>query len=271
MGNTNALRREGSIGALLQYWRGVRRLSQLALANLAEVSVRHVNFIENGRANPSREMVMLLASVLDVPLRERNTLLAAAGFLPAYLETRLDAPELASVRSALDAILNQQEPYPAVVMNRYWDILQINEAARRFFRLMLGERAAKLPPNVLRRMFDPGAVRPIVANWEAYAQALIQRVHRECVGGVPDQRTEDLLGELLSYPDVPRSWRTASPGTPLLPLVPVSFARDEHRFDFFSTVTTLGTPQDITLQEIRIECFFPVDAATKAAAKQLAS
>ena len=270
MRKTNAVRREGSVGALLRYWRSVRRLSQLALAHAAEVSVRHVNFIETGRAGPSREMVLVLARVLDVPLRERNTLLVAAGFAPVYLETRLDAPELASVRRALDAILLQQEPYPAVVMDRYWDILQVNAAAGRFFRFLLGERAARLPSNVLRRMFDPQAVRPLVANWDAYAEALIQRVHRECVGGVPDARTEALLRELLSYPEVPRSWRSANPGTPLLPLVPIAFARDEHRFDFFSTVTTLGTPQDITLQEIRIECFFPVDAATEAAVKRLA-
>lgn len=270
MSKAHAVRREGSVAALLRYWRSVRRLSQLALAHSAEVSVRHVNFIETGRASPSREMVMLLARVLDVPLRERNTLLVAAGFAPVYLETKLDAPELSAVRSALDAILRQQEPYPALVMNRYWDILQVNDAARRFFRLMLGERATTLPSNVLRRMFDPKAVRPIVANWEAYAEALIQRVHRECLGGVPDERTEELLRELLSYPNVPRSFRIASPGTPLLPLVPVAFARDDHRFDFFSTVTTLGTPQDITLQEIRIECFFPSDAATEAAAKRLA-
>lgn len=258
---------QGSFGALLRYWREARRLTQLALAQAAEVSVRHVNFVETGRASPSREMVLLLARVLDVPLRERNTLLVAAGFAPIYLETDLNAPELASVRSALDAILRQQEPYPAVVMNRYWDVLQVNEAAVRFFRFMLG--AKPLPNNVLRRMFDPQAVRSIVANWEAYAEALIQRVHRECVGGVPDARTQELLRELLAYPDVPRSWRRASPETPVLPLVPVTFARADDRFDFFSTVTTLGTPQDITLQEIRIECFFPVDAATAQACSAL--
>jgi transcriptional regulator with XRE-family HTH domain len=269
MAKAHVVRHEGSVGALLSYWRSVRRMTQLALAQAAEVSVRHVNFIETGRANPSREMVMLLARVLDVPLRERNTLLMAAGFAPLYLETNLSAPELAPVRAALDAILRQQEPYPAVVMNRYWDILRVNDAAVRFFRFMLGERASTLPSNVLRRMFDPGAVRPLVANWDAYAQALIQRVHRECVGGVPDARTQELLRELLAYPGVPRSWRHAEPATPLLPLVPVTFAREHHRFDFFSTVTTLGTPQDITLQEIRIECFYPVDAATEEASRRL--
>jgi len=260
----------GSVGALLQYWRKARRLSQLALAAEAGVSSRHVCFVETGRASPSREMVLLMCGVLDLPLRERNTLLLAAGFAPMYTETGLDAPELASIRGALDAILRQQEPFPAVVMNRYWDILRANEGAARFFGFLLGARAAAAG-NVLRMMFDPGAVRPFVANWEAVAEALIQRVHRECIGGIPDERTRALLAALLAYPGVPQNWHKASPGTPLAPVVPVSFVKGERRFNFFSTVTTLGTPQDITVQEIRIECFFPADPATRGAAKRLVS
>ena len=120
-------------------------------------------------------------------------------------------------------------------------------------------------------MFDPDAVRPFVANWEAVAEALIQRVKRECVGGVRDQRTRALLAELFDYPDVPSSWRQTSPATPLTPVLPVSFVKGDQRFDFFSAVTTLGTPQDITVQEIRIECFFPSDRATDSAARRLAS
>lgn len=259
------------MGALLQYWRKARRLSQLELAAEAEVSSRHLSFVETGRANPSREMVLLLARVLDLPLRERNTLLLAAGFAPMYLETQLEAPEMARVRAALEAILAQQEPFPAVVMNRYWDILGANKAASRFFAFLLGDRAPAGPGNVLRMMFDPDAVRPFVTNWEAVAESLIQRVHRECVGGVPDERTRALLAELLDYPGVPRAWHKASPGTLMVPVVPVSFAKEERCFNFFSTVTTLGTPQDITVQEIRIECFFPADDATERAARRLAS
>jgi transcriptional regulator with XRE-family HTH domain len=264
-----AAQQEGSVGALLQYWRRARNLSQLALATEAQISSRHLCFVETGRANPSREMVLLLSRVLDVPLRERNALLLAAGFAPVYRETKLDAPELASIRNALDAILRQQEPFPAVVMNRHWDILRTNEGANRFFGLLLGERATAAPANVLRMMFDPEAVRPFVANWEAVAESLIQRVHRECVGGVKDARTIALLRGLLQYPDVPRSFTHSSPTVPLLPLVPVSFVKDRQRFDFFSAVTTLGTPQDITVQEIRIECFFPADAATEQATRTL--
>ena len=262
---------EGSVGALLQHWRRARHLSQLELALEAEVSSRHLCFIETGRASPSREMVLLLASVLDLPLRERNTLLLAAGYAPIYLDTKLEGPELAAVRGALDAILRQQEPFPAVVMNRHWNILRTNDAAGRFFGFLLGERAATAPSNVLRLMFDPGAVRPFVANWEAVAAALIQRVRRECIGGIADARTKALLAELLAYPGVPRSLHQASPSTPMAPVVPVSFVKGGARFDFFSTVTTLGTPQDVAVQEIRIECFFPADPATERAARAMAA
>jgi transcriptional regulator with XRE-family HTH domain len=262
-------RTEHSAGTLLQYWRKARRLSQLALAMQAEISSRHLCFVETGRANPSREMVLRLANVLDVPLRERNALLLAAGFAPMYLESTIDAPALGAVRGALDAILRQQEPFPAVVMDRYWNILRTNDAATRFFGFLLGERAAAVPANVLRMMFHPDAVRPFVANWEAVAEALVRRVQRESVGGIQDEGTRTLLAEILSYPGVPQSWRNTNPSTPLSPVLPVSFTKGAHQFNFFSTVTTLGTPQDITAQEIRIECFFPADEPTEAAARRL--
>lgn len=259
------------VGPLLQYWRKARHMSQLALAHEAEVSPRHVCFIETGRARPSREMVLLLASVLDVPLRERNALLLAAGFAPMYKETHLDAPELASVRTALEAILRQQRPYPAVVMNRCWDLLATNDSADRFFGLLLGGASPPGAGNVLRLMFHPGGLRPHVANWEAAAEALVQRAHREAVGGVPDPALAALLEEILGYPGVPRRWRRADLGLPLVPVVPVVFEKQGRRFAYYSTVTVLGTPQDITLQEIRLECFFPADAETERLAAELAA
>src|SRR5262245_10998984 len=134
------------VGTLLQRWRRTRQLSQLALATEAEISARHLSFLETGRARPSREMVLLLASALEIPLRERNELLLAAGFAPAYAESKLEAPALAPVRAALEAILRQQEPHPAVVMNRHWDILMTNAAGARFFARLLGERAGGAPP-----------------------------------------------------------------------------------------------------------------------------
>jgi transcriptional regulator with XRE-family HTH domain len=256
-----------SFGTIIQHWRKARRLSQLALATQAEISSRHLCFIETGRSNPSRDMVLLLAGVLDVPLRERNSLLLAAGFAPVYPESRLDAPDLAAVRGALDAILRQQEPFPAVVMNRHWDLVRTNQAATRFFGLLLGARRVAEPANVLRMMFHPDGLRPFVANWDAVAESLVRRVHREAIGGVPDETTRKLLAELLSYPGVPPSWRSASLGAPLVPVIPVAFRKGERHFNFFSAVTTLGTPQDVTVQEIRIECFFPADEATEAACR----
>ena len=264
-----APRAVGSIGSLLQSWRRTRRFSQLALAGEAGISARHLCFLETGRARPSREMVLLLAGVLDVPLRERNVLLLAAGFAPVYRETALDAPEMETVRVALDAILRQQEPFPAVVMNRHWDVVTGNTAASRFFGFLLGG-APPGPANVIRMMFDPQGLRPYVTNWPAVAEALVRRIHREAVGRVEDAATGRLLEEIFAYPDVPRTWRAPDPAAPIEPVVPVSFRKDDRKFNFFSTVTTLGTPQDITLQEIRIECFFPVDGETVRQARELA-
>jgi transcriptional regulator with XRE-family HTH domain len=260
-----------SIGPLLQYWRRVRHLSQLALAHEAHVSPRHVCFLETGRAKPSREMVLHLADTLAVPLRERNAFLLAAGFAPMFSESTLDGPELAPVRTAIHAILKQQEPYPAVVMNRRWDIVQTNRAAARFFRMLLGERTPPDPGNVLRLMFHPEGLRPCVEHWETVAQALVRRVHREAIGGTLDEPGRQLLAEILAYPGVPARWRASDPelGAPMVPVLPISFGHDGRLFHYFSAVTVLGTPQDITLQELRIECFFPLDEATVTAAKAL--
>lgn len=260
------------IGPLLKHWRTARRLSQLALAAEAAVSTRHLCFLETGRAQPSRAMILRLAEVLDVPLRERNTLLLSAGFSPEYPESSLDAPALAAVRDALETILAQQEPYPALVMDRAWDIRHANTAARRFFAHLQDGRTATPPgpPNVLRRMFHPDGVRPYVANWQEVAEALVRRVRREALGGVTDERAQRTLDEVLGYPGVPAALRSLDATAPLLPIVPIRYARGGLRFDYFSTVTTLGTPQDVTLQELRIECFFPMDDDTRSHARRLA-
>jgi transcriptional regulator with XRE-family HTH domain len=258
------------VGTMLQQWRKSRRLSQLALAAEATVSLRHLCFIETGRARPSRTMVLRLAEALDVPLRERNALLLAAGFAPAYQESQLNGPVLDAVRGALDAILGQQEPYPAVVMDRDWNIRQTNDAASRLFGLLTdGHRAGPPgPANVLRMMLHPDGVRQYVTNWPEVAEALVRRVRREAVGGVTDEHARRMLAEVLAYPDVPQP--PAVPDeAPMLPIVPVRFARDGHAFSYFSTVTTLGTAQDVTVQELRIECFHPADDPTRRAAERL--
>jgi transcriptional regulator with XRE-family HTH domain len=259
------------IGELLQYWRKTRQLSQLALAIEAEVSPRHICFLETGRAKPSRDMVLLLATVLDVPLRERNALLLSAGFAPMYSEASLDAPELSSVRQALEAILRQQEPYPAIVMDRSWDVIRTNQAADRFLRAFLGDRKASRPTNILRLIFDPDGLRPFVEDWDTVAEALVQRVQREAVGGAKDAVASKLLDEILGYPGVPRRFRKPNLLAPLLPVIPVRFQHGDKSLGFFSTVTTLGTAQDVTLQELRIECFFPADEATRQLVQQLAA
>lgn len=258
-------------GSLLRYWRTTRRLSQLALAVEAGVTARHISFLETGRAQPSRDMILRLAETLDVPLRERNALLLAGGFAPIYSELGLDDPEIAPVRSALEAILRQQEPYPAVVMNRRWDILDTNHAADRFFRFLLGQTAMTAPANVVHLIFADDGLRPYIENWHEAAESLIRRVHREAIGGIVDEGAASLLREVLAYPGVPARWRIFDLATPATPIVPVTFRKDEAVFRFFSTVTTLGTPQDVTLQEIRLECFFPLDEATSRLARGLES
>jgi transcriptional regulator with XRE-family HTH domain len=251
------------VGTLIRSWRNARGLSQLALAADSVVSLRHLSFIETGRSSPSRAMVLKLAEVLDVPLRERNSLLLAAGFAPVYQESALDEPELAAVRHALDAILAQQEPYPALVIDRDWNIRYANGAAARFFAFLQAGHAtaAPGPPNVLRRMFHPDGIRRYIRNWPEVSEALVRRVRREAVGGVTDERAQAILQEVLAYPGVPVSLRSLDATLPTMPVVPI---------DYFSTVTTLGTAQDITLQELRIECFFPVNDPTRDQARSLA-
>ena len=263
---------ESAFGPLLRQWRARRRMSQLDLAAEAEISSRHLSFIETGRAGPSREMVGLLAQVLDVPLRDRNALLTAAGYAPIYRETRLEAPAMAQARRALDFILRQQEPYPALVLDRHWNVLDVNEGSARVQQAFLDSAAvAELgPPNAMRLMFHPRAFRPYIVNWEATAASLIQWLHRDALSGFADTETRALLQELLSYPDVPRHWRTLDVEASTAPFLPIEFSKDELSLRYFTTLTSLGTPHDITLQELRIECFFPADEATEAASRRLA-
>ena len=192
-----------SVGALLRQWRERRRMSQLALAIGAAVSSRHLSFVETGRSRPSREMVLLLAEVLDVPPRARNDLLAAAGYAPIYRESALDAPEMAPFRRALDFLLRQQEPYPAIVLDRYWNILLANEGAGRFLGVFLEPGAADTlgPPNAMRLICHPQALRPYIVNWEATAAELIQWLHHDLLRSA-DTGIRLLLDELLAYPDM---------------------------------------------------------------------
>ena len=236
-------------------------MSQLVLSTEAGVTPRHVSFVESGRAQPSRDMVITLARALDVPLRERNQMLLAAGYAPLYRETGLDEESMSQVRAALERVLAHHAPYPAVVMDRHWNVLSANAAASAMFAWLLDGADPGDPPNVVRLMFT--RLRPHVANWDQTGEALIQRIHREAVGGIPDPVTARLLKEVLSLPNVPAAWRKPDFVATALPLLPVEFAKDGVALSYFSLVTTVGTPQDVTLQEVRIESFFPADVRTE--------
>ncbi len=261
---------ESALGPLLRQWRGRRRLSQLTLAVEAEVSSRHLSFIETGRAKPSREMVLLLARVLEVPPRGRNELLLAAGYAPVYLERGLGSPEMSQVRRALDFMLRQQEPFPALVVDGHWNVLMSNEGMQRVMALFLDPaQAATLgPANAMRLFYHPRGVRPYIVNWEATAAALIQWLHRDLLRGDPE--IGRLLDELLSYPDVPHHWRKLDLDASTAPFLAVELARGDIHLKFFSTLTSLGVPYDITLHELRVEAFFPADEGSEALMRRLA-
>jgi transcriptional regulator with XRE-family HTH domain len=255
------------VGALLRHWRTARRLSQLELSLDADISSRHLSYVETGRSQPSREMVLRLADALDVPLRERNALLVAAGYAPRYFETGLDAPEMAQMRSAIELILGQQEPYPAFVLDRYWNIRMANKAAERCTRFLLDAEPDE--GNMLHLILNPDGLRPLMPNWEETAGDLIRHLHHQIAAAPADERAKELLAEVLEYPDIPSHWRTREIGTSPTPLLMTVFHKGDVDLRFFSTITTFGTPHDVTLEELRIECSFPSDEATATTCRAL--
>ncbi len=257
-------------GSLMKHWRSTRKMSQLELALEAGVSARHLSFIETGRARPSREMVLLLAEVLDVPLRERNTLLRGAGFADVYRETNLDAPEMASVRQALRFLLDRHEPYGAFVLDREFNILLSNRASMQVMSRFLDAPPAP-PVNLMKLLFDPAGARRYVENWEQVAHVQVQRLHREALASEPGSPVRALLKSLLDAPDVPRAFRVPDLTSEPSPLVPLTLRRGDLRLSLFSTIACIGTPLDVTLHELRIETFFPADRATDDALRALAA
>lgn len=246
------------LGGLLRGWRRSRRLTQEQLALEAEVSTRHLSCIETGKATPSREMLLLLAGVLDLPLRERNALLSAAGYAPAYRQTPFDAPEMAPVRKAASFLLERHEPYGAVVVDSAWNLLMANSAAGRLFAPLLG--SASPPSNLLELLLAPGPVRTLILNWEEVVQATLHRTRWEAAAQGPEGPAAEILAKVLALPGLPEG-APALEGQLLLPLV---LKLGPERLRFFTTVTTLGTPADVTAQELRIEAWFPADEATEA-------
>ena len=262
-------------GPMLRTWRRRRGASQLALALQSGVSQRHVSFLESGRARPSREMVVQLTSALDVPLRQRNAMLLAAGFAPVYRESNLGAPELTPVRQAIDRMLKQQEPYPAVVIDRLWNLLEANEAAVAF-TMFLHEGPPPAPPpgkqpNLLRSLLDPKGLRPKIANWEEVARYLVSTTYAEILADGGEPRALAFIEEVMAYPDVPASFRKLRFEERPPPVLTLDYIVGGKSLSVFTTIATLGTPQDITLQEVRIECFFPADERSDALFKSLAA
>lgn len=247
-------------GRRLQEWRRLRKMTQLELSLETQVSARHLSFLEVGRAMPSRSMVLRLSAALLLPFREQNDLLVAAGFAPLYGEFTLEASQMKQVRKALDLILGKHEPFPAVVLDRYWNLLMGNRGSEAVFGKMLDQSALEPPINLLRLIFDPEGLRPFVSNWDAVAANLISRLHSEANGGVLDARGSELLAELRSLGAPPA--RLFEPEEQL-PFLPVHFEIDGESLGYFSAVTTLGAPHEVTAQELRIECFFPADQATE--------
>jgi transcriptional regulator with XRE-family HTH domain len=247
----------------LRWWRRHRGISQLDLAGRAGISQRHLSFLELGRASPSREMVLRLAVALDVPLRQQNVLLLAAGFAPVWHETEFAAPELAHVRSGLDYMLAQQDPFPAVVVDRRWNLLEANAGAARLVEFLVGPLAPGAPVNLADALVGPEVLRPFLANWQDVVRYFIRSVEADAAADGTAETTA-LLHRLLGYPGVDAVVKRISFEPTSGPVLPMHFRKGETSLRLFTTIATLGTPQDITLQELRIECFFAMDEPTAA-------
>src|SRR5262245_51552726 len=230
---------EGAVpayGRMLRQWRARAHMSQLSLAIEAGISSRHLSFLETGRAQPSREMVQLLAGMLDVPLGDRNAMLVAAGYAPAYSERPPGPAELEPVRRPLEYILRQQEPFPAFVLDSQWNIVMKNAAAARIFPLF---RGTTINSNCMRSVFDPDGLRPSIVNWSSIAECLIQALHRD-VAATGDEAVVQLRDELLSYPEVPHRWRNLDAASSFQPFVNMELRKGDLSMAFFSTLTTFA-------------------------------
>ena len=254
-----------SFGARLRWWRARRGLSQLDLAGAAGTSQRHLSFLESGRTAPSQAMVLGLAAALDLPLRQQNALLLAAGFAPVWRESDLTAPDLAQVNGALDQMLAQQEPFPAFVVDRRWNLLRANAGAARLTAFLTGVAPADPAPaksvNLADALVSPEGLRPFIVNWEEVALYFLRGVQADTIAdGMPE--TAALLKRLLAYPGIPALSQVPLLEEPPGPILAIHFRKGETSLRFFTTIATLGTPQDVTLQEIRIENFFAADEQT---------
>jgi transcriptional regulator with XRE-family HTH domain len=258
------MEQEAHVGEMLRQWRQRRGRSQLDLACEAEISTKHLSFVETGRAQPSREMVLHLAGLLEVPLRERNALLLRAGFAPSFRERSLDDPALASARRAIDLVLAGHEPYPALAVDRSWNLVAANRAIGPLLEGIAPELLAP-PINVLRLSLHPEALAPRIANYGEWREHILVRLRRQ-VDSSADPKLYELHRELSAYP--PPLGRTHdAPRGELLHggfVVPLRLVTPRGELSLISTTTVFGNPVDITLSELAIESFFPADSETAA-------
>jgi len=249
---------------LLKLWRQKRRMSQLELALSSGVSQRHVSFLEKGRAKPSRSMILQLSETLEVPLRDRNEWLTAAGFAPIFRARPLDDPQMNQIMNAVRQILTNHEPFPAIALDRAWNIRLSNKSFDMMSAMLgqdLWQRVGGKERNLMRLFFHPNGIRPLVTNWSAIAPLLWHRARREAdaLGG---EEMKQVLVELAPYQDDDTIWTAEE--TALVPVLPFNIEKDGLRISLFTVIATFGTAQDVTADELRIESLFPADAATEA-------
>jgi transcriptional regulator with XRE-family HTH domain len=255
--------RQQGFAVNLRWWRRHRGLSQLELAGRTEISQRHLSFMELGRAAPSREMVMRLAATLDVPLRQHNALLISAGFAPVWRQTNLAAPELGEISTALDFMLAQQEPFPGVAVDRHWNLLRANSGAIRLVEFLVGPLAPGTAVNLADALVAPDVLRPHLLNWPDVVRYFVRSVEADAAADGTNE-TAALLERLRGYDGVREAVNTVPSEPAMAAVLPMHFRKGLTELRLFTTIATLGIPQDITLQELRVECFFPMDEATAA-------
>ncbi len=257
-------RKTAGCGPLLRHWRAVRKMSQLDLALESGVSARHISCVESGKAEPSRELLMTLAEALEVPLRERNALLHAAGYAHLYELRSVDAPDLAPVLRSLRTVVDRMVPYPAAAFDGQWNMLFANLAAERLFAPLLEGTTER---NFARIFFGP-RTREHVVNWEDASRHFAERLHREALA---DPRSRALFDELVAAGRIPREHARLDLDRHPSPVIPIELAAGDLRLRLFTTITTLGTPLDVGLSELRIESYLPADDASEALLRALAS
>jgi transcriptional regulator with XRE-family HTH domain len=262
---------EAAFPRLLRDWRHKCRLSQLDLALTCGVSQRHLSFLESGRANPSRAMILQLSETLQVPLRDRNTWLTAAGFAPIFRTRTLDDPQMGQVMGAIRMMLTAHEPFPAIAIDRAWNVRMSNTAFDRLGAMLgddIWDRVGGGERNLMRLFFHPRGIRPLITNWASVGPLVWQRAQREAetLAGAEMQAVLDALGPMQ---DDEILWSAAD--TALVPVMPFNLAIGDLRASMFTVIATFGTAQDVTADELRIETMFPADAATEALFRAAAS